>query len=188
MYALKTLRHRTGLSQRQLAQVAHIPFRTIQLLEGEHHDPQLSTLQKVATALGYPQTALIYRLSSLFKNSPDSIEMTSERILEEGDSSWKIYLFNFVDSFRQGPKKKLIVIPPLTETSPPIKALLASTVETLCDEKGMIPPEWTLSIFPLAEPWFVSEIENLKAIALMESPIHFRKRNIFVLENFLGRA
>lgn len=27
-----------------------------------------------------------------------------------------------------------------------------------------------------------------QAIALMESPVHFRRRKIFVLENFLGRV
>ncbi len=188
MYALKTVRHRAGLSQRQLAQVARVPFRTIQLLEGEKHDPQLSTLQKIATALGYPQATLKHRLSSLFKNSPDSIEMTSEKIIEEGVSSWKIYLFNFVDAFRQESKGNLIATPPRVETPHPIKALLASTVETLCDEKEMGHPEWTLSVLPLEKPWFVSGIENLKATALVESPVHFRKRNIFVLENFLKRA
>jgi hypothetical protein len=40
----------------------------------------------------------------------------------------------------------------------------------------------------LDSPWFVAGIENLKASALVESPVRFRKRNIFVLANFLERA
>jgi hypothetical protein len=38
------------------------------------------------------------------------------------------------------------------------------------------------------DPWFVSGMESLKAIALVESPLPFRLRKIFVLENFLSRV
>ena len=50
---------------------------------------------------------------------------------------------------------------------------------------------WVLAcagVGALATPWFVAGVENLKALALVESPTHFRKRNIFVLGNFLSRA
>jgi hypothetical protein len=40
----------------------------------------------------------------------------------------------------------------------------------------------------LPDPWFVAGIENLKASALVESPVQFRRNNIFVLGNFLSRA
>lgn len=40
----------------------------------------------------------------------------------------------------------------------------------------------------LPEPWFVAGVENLKATALVESPLPFRRNNIFVLGNFLSRA
>jgi hypothetical protein len=40
----------------------------------------------------------------------------------------------------------------------------------------------------LSEPWFVSGMENLKASALLESPLPFRRNNVFVLGNFLSRA
>jgi hypothetical protein len=38
------------------------------------------------------------------------------------------------------------------------------------------------------DPWFVSGMENINAIALVESPLQFRIRKIFVLENFLIRV
>lgn len=41
---------------------------------------------------------------------------------------------------------------------------------------------------PIQPPWFVAGMENLKAIALAESPLRFRLRKIFVLENFLSRV
>ena len=46
---------------------------------------------------------------------------------------------------------------------------------------------WPMCL-PAKPPWFVSGMENLKAIALAESPLRFRIRKIFVLSNFLSRA
>jgi hypothetical protein len=40
----------------------------------------------------------------------------------------------------------------------------------------------------LPRPWFVAGVENLKATALVESPLPFRRNNVFVLGNFLSRA
>jgi hypothetical protein len=40
----------------------------------------------------------------------------------------------------------------------------------------------------LPAPWFVAGVENLKASALVESPVQFRRNNVFVLGNFLARA
>ncbi|MBI2082263.1 MAG: helix-turn-helix transcriptional regulator [Deltaproteobacteria bacterium] len=180
-------REEKGLSQRRLAALAGISFRTLQLLESGRHDPQISSLEKIATALGYSRHAFGRFIESLFESPPDSVVGISEHILEEGEGSWKSWLFSFVDAFRTKPKRGFVDLSPLPETPVSMKALLASTVETLCDEVGMTCPEWCQSVPPLAEPWFVSGMESLKAMALIESPVHFRKRNIFVLENFLKR-
>ena len=67
-------------------------------------------------------------------------------------------------------------------------ALLASTAESLCDESGIEPPDWIAGIPACSHPFFVSGIENLKAIAIVESPLRFRIRKIFVMENFLSRV
>ncbi len=66
--------------------------------------------------------------------------------------------------------------------------LLASVAEYLCDEMDIPCPEWIRNIPACKDPWFVSGIENLKAISLVESPLQFRIRKIFVLENFLSRV
>ena len=50
------------------------------------------------------------------------------------------------------------------------------------------PPKWAQSMTALNKPWFVSGMESLKASALLESPLGFRAKNIFVHENFLERA
>ena len=67
-------------------------------------------------------------------------------------------------------------------------ALLASTIEYLCDEMRLEAPAWVWAVPSLKEPWFLSGMESLKAIAIVESPVFFRRRKIFVLENFLYRV
>jgi hypothetical protein len=67
-------------------------------------------------------------------------------------------------------------------------SLTENAVDTLAAEHGWDPPDWSRGVAPLPRPWFVSGIENLKASALVESPVCFRRRNLFVLSNFLSRA
>ncbi|OGQ31483.1 MAG: hypothetical protein A3B79_00110, partial [Deltaproteobacteria bacterium RIFCSPHIGHO2_02_FULL_50_15] len=103
------------------------------------------------------------------------------------EGSWKWWVFNFVDAFRREGDAKYVELPPSNQLSEGQKAMMASIVETLCEELNVKIPAWCGAVAALKNPWFVSGLENLKAISLVESPIHFRKRNIFVLGNFLER-
>lgn len=188
MKLLKIAREARGLSQRRLAALAHLSYKSIQLLESGRHDPQLSTIEAVAESLGYPPPSIAHRLDDLFQSPPDSVRCISERIITDGADSWKLWLFNFVDAFRRTRDAQYIAAPPIDDTPLRIRALLASTVDALCDEANLVAPWWSAGIVPLSNPWFVAGMESLKAIALVESPVHFRKRNIFVLGNFLERA
>ncbi len=188
MLSLKTLREHKKLSQRRLADLADVSFRTLQLAEWGGQNTTLSTLEKILKGLGYPPHILRNQLERIFTSPPESIYCISERILQESDS-WKIHLFDFVDRFCASREKQAyIALPPVADLSPKFKALLASTVEALCLKFELEIPAWCRSISSLSEPWFVSGIENLKPMALLESPGVFRKRNLFVLENFLERA
>lgn len=181
------IRIKKGISQRAMASCASLSFRTVQLLESKAHDAKLSTLKNIATALGYPPNIIDHQIESVFGQPADSISMISERILCEGEDSWMIWLFNFVDAFRKGGERAYIELSPADSLSLRMRALIASTVETLCYEMGVKVPPWCIAVSPLKDPWFVSGVENLKASAVAESSIHFRKRNIFVLKNFLER-
>lgn len=187
MKSLVEKRKKIGVSQRTMAVLAGLSFRTIQLLEAGAHDPKISTLKNIAKAIGYPPSIIERHLDIVFRQPTDSISIISERILDEGEDSWKIWLLNFVDAFRRYKEMSYISTPPAEGLSPRINALLSSTVETLCEELEMTTPSWCSAVPCLTAPWFVSETENLKAAAIVESPVHFRKRNIFVLGNFLSR-
>lgn len=101
--------------------------------------------------------------------------------------NWEIPLMNFVDNFRRYRDPGSIKTPP-KPINEKLDALIASTVEYLCNEREMKVPQWVQKVPSCRKPWFVSGLENLKAITLVESPLEFRIRKIFVLENFLSRA
>ena len=94
---------------------------------------------------------------------------------------------DFVDDFRYH-KDSRAVAEPFALAGDRMDALLASTAEALCDELGIDAPEWLSRVPACSEPYFVSGFENLKAISIVESPLRFRLRKIFVLENFLSRV
>ncbi|MCC6273539.1 MAG: helix-turn-helix transcriptional regulator [Deltaproteobacteria bacterium] len=189
MKALKNIRRQRGISQRRLAARAGTSFKTLQLLETEGKDCRLSTLESLATGLGYPQEMLSNHLAQFWELPVDSVAVASYSMQGGVPAPWRLPFFNFVDAFRKAKDPAALVRnPPLPATPRPLQALLASTVEALCTEAKIPVPDWCEGIPILDRPWFVSEVENLKASALVESLAHFRKRNIFVLENFLSRA
>jgi hypothetical protein len=100
---------------------------------------------------------------------------------------WALFLMDFVDDFRHYQDPRAIA-EPVPFTDPRLDPLLASTAESLCDELELEAPGWLAQIPACPTPWFVAGVENLKAIALAESPLRFRIRKIFVLKNFLSRV
>lgn len=188
MNAVRTARQRRGISQRELAKRARVSFRGLQLLETPGHDPRISSLNKVSGALGLPTGGVPALLGGFFLEGGRSFRSASVRMLVDGFDSWTIHLFDSVDAFRRGSDASLIQASPLEELHQRLRALIASTVETLCIESSLPAPGWCRGVEALDSPWFVAGIENLKASALVESPVRFRQRNIFVLSNFLERA
>ena len=188
MNIIRELRSRRGFSQRAFASKALISFRGLQLLEEQEHDWRYSSIMKIATAMNLPASGIDMVLKRFLEQDQDSVMMVSIRIQAEGFNSWPLHLFNFVDAFRSAPGESLVHVPPMEGMTDALKCLITSTVETLCAESQTTIPEWCYGVRGLREPWFVAGIESLKAMALVESPVQFRKRNIFVLGNFLDRA
>lgn len=68
-------------------------------------------------------------------------------------------------------------------------AYLSAVAEALCYYDGNDAPRWIFEDrFFLDDPWFASSIEGMKPLLLMESPVFFRRRNLFVSRNALTRA
>ena len=115
-----------------------------------------------------------------------TLRQTKEKIKQD-PQWWCIHLMNFVDDFRYY-KDRRAVTEPFVLSDEKMDALLASTAESLCDEIGIDPPGWLADVPACRDPYFVADVQNLKAISIVESPLRFRIRKIFVLENFLSRV
>ncbi len=115
-----------------------------------------------------------------------TIKETKQAIKREKEH-WLIPFMEFVDDFRRT-KNPALIQEPFNMDDTQIDAILASTVEYLCDELSIESPFWVWKIPSCIEPWFVSGVEHLKAISISESPVYFRRRKIFVLGNFLDRV
>lgn len=115
-----------------------------------------------------------------------TLQETKKRIAQD-PQYWEIHFANFLDDFRRHHSLRAIT-QPLQLDNRKLDALLASTAEALCDEAGLEPPLWLSGVPECELPFFVGEIERLKAISIVESPLRFRIRKIFVLENFLNRV
>lgn len=113
----------------------------------------------------------------------------------EEPSYWRVG--DLLDDFRQRcptPEEKYALVrdaPVWLEagTHPDCNAYLAAVAETLCREAFLNPPGWSdASACFLHRPWFAGGFESLKALLLVESPVAFRRRNLFVSANALSRA
>lgn len=133
---------------------------------------------------------LLFSQKKVLITQPTLVDSTlhiSYQLLDGSD--WRISLFNFVDRFRFTKDPAMVKYPPVIDLEPKLQALIASTVCQLCSELKIPIPKWAMNPdLHLKEPWFVAGVENLKAMALIESPMFYRKNNIFVLDNFLSRA
>ncbi len=187
MNALADVRRKRGVSQRKLAERADVSFRGLQLLEQGGHNWRIMTVARVAEALNLPGQGVGLVVEHFLHMRPDSIREISIRIMLDGFESWKTHLFDFVDAFRATHDSELLDSPD-SSLDARILALCASSIESLSAECGRAPPAWCAGVPALVQPWFVAGIENLKAAALVESPVWFRQRNVFVLDNFLLRA
>lgn len=125
----------------------------------------------------------------------DVSRMWNEAI-RKGESLPLWLLGDLIDDFRlrsaaHDEKMALVNESPVWIDSPEhadCNAYLAAVAETLCLEYGLVPPQWTES--PkcyLHRPWFAGGMESLKAILLVESPVPFRRRNLFVSANAMVR-
>jgi hypothetical protein len=115
-----------------------------------------------------------------------TLKETKENINRE-PHLWKLFLFDFVDNFRYS-KDFRAISDPFELDDNKFDALLASTAESICKEINLEIPDWISEVPACDEPFFVSGFESLKAAAIVQSPLPFRLRKVFVMENFLSRV
>lgn len=61
-----------------------------------------------------------------------------------------------------------------------LRNYVAAMVEEACYLQGVPPPDWTLRVAPLEEPYFATPLKSLRLHLLRASPVPYKRRNIFV--------
>lgn len=173
------------VSESALGRVSQVSRLTIRALCRQHEGARLSSWAEAAHGLEYEAILLSQSERTLCDYSAQSV---AYRVLMDGEHSWKIHYMNFVDEFRRTLDTRLIVLPPPSELSVKLQALLASIVCFLCHEASITAPKWAAKNYYLLEPWFVAESEALKPMTIAETPLEFKKNLIFVGNNFLNRV
>jgi hypothetical protein len=180
---------RLGLSETKGASEARLSRLTWRAVIQNKPSVELKSLLSVADSMDLEVTILAQEKTGRHDFSADfSTVATAYKVLRDGKNSWKIHYMNLVDEFRRTLDPRLLILSPPSELPLPLVALLASIVTTLCWEAECDVPTWAKRRYDLNEPWFVSETESLKAMSILESPLPFRRNNIFVGSNFLERV
>ena len=182
---LKKIMNQNKMSERQIASLSNLSRGTVRRALKGDKTLSIKNLETLLNNTGGKFIPLSVN-KKIKLNSNYSIPSISSQVVNGQD--WKISFFNFVDYFRKNPDERLILLPPVPELGEKELALLKGIVATLCDETSVSVPDWAEESAWLKEPWFVSGFKSLKASSIQESPIHFRKNNVWVLENFLSRA
>lgn|SRR3990167_8565636 len=70
--------------------------------------------------------------------------------------------------------------PDQIKLSPFLENYVAAMIEQAANLKEVTPPLWVNDITPLTEPHFSSQLNSLRIHLLLNSPIAFKRRNIFI--------
>lgn len=184
-FPINILAKQKSLSERRASALAKISRSTWRSIVNQSEATSLVSLANAANALD--SEALVLLVPESIRSDFSTLGV-SYAVIKDGESSWKTHFMNLIDEFRRELDPRLIILPPSQNLSIKLKALLASIVSTLANEAQMDTPSWAAKSYYLPAPWFVSEMESLKASAILESPIFFRKNNIFVNSNFMERV
>ena len=174
-----------GLTEETVCEKSGLSRVTLRTAEQGRGNLTLESLNALASAFDRNLVVLLYPKDSL---SEFSVVACSMKVVSDGAGSWKGHYMDLVDEFRRTLDPRLLLLPPVSKLDLKLKALLASIVLDLSSEAKIDPPSWAENNYFLETPWFLSESDSLKASALIESPVFYRKNNIFILENFLKRA
>jgi len=106
---------------------------------------------------------------------------------EEYQKFW-FDIIQIVDTYRSNTNLSLVE---RDFDSPIADAFYAGTVEYLKNESNQKPPKWVFKDkYYLKSPWFANNFKNLelKVLIMIETPVEFKTRNIFLGENTFSRC
>lgn len=138
-------------------------------------------------------------LPSWAANAVSDAAVEAARRLSAGEPLklvWRYPLLQLLDDYRSAVGQLgLEVAASLWTTEPPrtgdgrVDAAFASLAEHLARRDGWAVPAWARHASrESSEWWFVTDLVGMHPTALVESPLSFRKRGVFITRDALARA
>jgi len=110
-------------------------------------------------------------------NTPEAFRRLTEQ-LGEGKPTFVLAELNDLLTEAAGDQLELLEAPMVSDAY--LANYVAAMVELAAHRREVCPPSWTSNIAPLREPVFAAPWLSLRAHLLLESPVPFRRRNIFI--------
>ena len=105
------------------------------------------------------------------------------RPLASASAEEESYLFaelnDFLNSFKKGDSLTILPEPEL-ELSARTANIIAAMIEHTAAKKNVAAPAWVKKIKPLSFPVFGTNLRNLREYLLVNTPVEFRQRNLFI--------
>lgn len=139
---------------------------------------QKATLRRLADAAG--QELSSYVLDRLLPPVRDRFNDLVARLGSADRRFVLAELHDFLMSCASVEFGEAVEEPPPAELSCYLRNYVAAMVEQAAVQKGLVPPDWTHEVAPLATPHFVTPLAGLRLHLLKSSPVPFKRRNIFV--------
>lgn len=139
---------------------------------------QKAALQQQAAAAGYDLSSYVLARLVTVRRS-----RFSELVKALGSGDHRFVLAELNDFLTACPPMLFhdaVAEAPIAPLAPFLQNYVAAMVEQAAALKGVSAPEWTMSIAPLPEPYFVTTMASLRLHLLRSSPVPFKRRNIFV--------
>lgn len=180
-FLIRRRRLAAGLSQRELALRAGTSAATINRYEAGTIDPAVGTLNRILGACSKRRrrwasvAQMAPQLASTLSDSPQDVwRLVGELLDDDRDADDREVLVSVEDA-------------PWPTGNARADVLVAALGEYLCVRRGMVPPSWTQMMSEVVPWWFVAG-ERFAALALLESPMSFARRGIFITAGALERV
>jgi transcriptional regulator with XRE-family HTH domain len=175
------------LSQRKLARRCGVAQPSLSDIESGDRDTTVGKLGQILRAARYTAIAIptdrptvadwAIRLGALVRTDPGAIEKSLVQLADD------------LAAVEPATRVALCVTPPPPTGSTHLDAALAGLVEYLLSRDGLPVPSWVDSPARFAaSAWDLVDIPGLRDLARESTPEPFRRRNVFIPEDFLASA
>lgn len=126
---------------------------------------------------------------TLFGKKPKTLCEVVQRV-RSGEQKFDPSLREFLDAFYATPASRQSALEERPASIDAVHdAYIAAVAEHLSHSYGLRIPEWTETHGNgLHEPFFAGDLQSLKGVLVVESPLAFRRRLLFVSKDALSRT